>query len=776
MATYYWVGGAGTRDATTTTNWASSSGGAGGAGVPTSVDDVIFDVASNATAYIVTVGADAVCQDITVAGPLVGNVTFSLASTSRLNCFGSFTLPATGAVWTGTGAAAINFLATSTGKTITTNGVTLTVTAVVLNSATGGWTLGSALTTTSTFTLTAGSFNTSVSNYTLTCTSFTAQSVATINANASTIVCSLASPTFAGGGLTFFNVSFTSTAIGTVTITGANTFNNLTFAARATFGFGVASIGDNQIVSGTLTLGSGTDGRTRLSVQSSVVGTPRTLTVATLAAPTDVDFRDIVAAGASAPWSGTRLGNCLGNSNITFDAGKTVYWNLAAGGAWNGTAWAASSGGAAALTNFPLAQDTAIIENTGLNTSATISLASYNVGTINMSSRSNAMTLSSTSTNMRIYGNVIFSSAVTHTASTGGFTFNGQGVIQQLTTAGITFAGTITVDNATGTLQLQDNCTCSSTGTAAFGLTSGTLDLNEFNLSMAGRFTSSNTNIRSIDFGSVSKILLTYNAGAAFIIVLMSDTTNFSYSGTSYIELSGNNTAGTRTVSVGTPTTTTEAQAINILVSAGSDTVQLSNDGSPRVYRGVNFTGFSGTLTNRITTIYGNLVFSSTMTVGAGTGATTFAATSGTQQITTNGQTLDSPLTFNGIGGTFAFQDALTQGSTRAFTITNGTVQLKNGVTSTVGAFATSGTNQKFLQSTTPGSQATLSQASGTVDASYLTIRDINAIGGATWNAFVNQQNIDAGNNDGWDFGISPIVGSYEYTYQLRSFTQPRRF
>jgi hypothetical protein len=164
------------------------------------------------------------------------------------------------------------------------------------------------------------------------------------------------------------------------------------------------------------------------------------------------------------------------------------------------------------------------------------------------------------------------------------------------------------------------------------------------------------------------------------------------------------------------------------------------------------------------------------MTVGAGTGATTFAATSGTQQITTNGQTLDSPLTFNGIGGTFAFQDALTQGSTRAFTITNGTVQLKNGVTSTVGAFATSGTNQKFLQSTTPGSQATLSQASGTVDASYLTIRDINAIGGATWNAFVNQQNIDAGNNDGWDFGISPIVGSYEYTYQLRSFTQPRRF
>jgi hypothetical protein len=120
------------------------------------------------------------------------------------------------------------------------------------------------------------------------------------------------------------------------------------------------------------------------------------------------------------------------------------------------------------------------------------------------------------------------------------------------------------------------------------------------------------------------------------------------------------------------------------------------------------------------------------------------------------------PLTFNGIGGTFAFQDALTQGSTRAFTITNGTVQLKNGVTSTVGAFATSSTNQKFLQSTLAGSQATLSQASGTVNASNLTIQDINATGGATWQAFTTNNNVDAGNNLGWDF--STQIGRYIYT------------
>jgi hypothetical protein len=104
----------------------------------------------------------------------------------------------------------------------------------------------------------------------------------------------------------------------------------------------------------------------------------------------------------------------------------------------------------------------------------------------------------------------------------------------------------------------------------------------------------------------------------------------------------------------------------------------------------------------------------------------------------------------------------LTQGSTRAFTIAAGTVKFKNGVTSTVGAFATSSTEQKFLGSTLAGSQATLTQAGGRVNASYLTIEDIDATGGATWDAFTNRRNIDDGNNDGWNF-LSipyPVFGS----------------
>ena len=64
MATYYWVGGAGTWNNSATTNWASSSGGAGGAGVPTSADNVIFDSFSGSGT--INEQSTAVCNDITI--------------------------------------------------------------------------------------------------------------------------------------------------------------------------------------------------------------------------------------------------------------------------------------------------------------------------------------------------------------------------------------------------------------------------------------------------------------------------------------------------------------------------------------------------------------------------------------------------------------------------------------------------------------------------------------------------------------------------------------
>jgi hypothetical protein len=119
---------------------------------------------------------------------------------------------------------------------------------------------------------------------------------------------------------------------------------------------------------------------------------------------------------------------------------------------------------------------------------------------------------------------------------------------------------------------------------------------------------------------------------------------------------------------------------------------------------------------------------------------------------------MDFPLTINGLGGTFACSDALTLGSTRALTMTNGTLQLKAGTTNTVGSFVTSGTTMKYLQSTIPGTQATISDASGTDSVTYLSIQDSNATGGAVWDA-TSTTNFNAGNNTGWIFS-SPDFGN----------------
>ena len=360
-----------------------------------------------------------------------------------------------------------------------------------------------------------------------------------------------------------------------------------------------------------------------------------------------------------------------------------------------------------------------------------------------------------------IYGNLTLAAGMTWASTDRTHTFGGSSV-QTITTNGLTIGSPIAVNGTGNALQLQDNLTIGATRT--FTLTAGTLDLSVGNFTLsAGLFSSSNSNVRSITFGT-GNITVT-GSGTVWNT---STRTNFSYTGTPTVNIS-NNSATATTVTTGA---LTEAQALNFSYTVGTYTLTDTNS----VYKNLNFTGFTGTVPNSVRTLYGNATYVAGATYTAGANVTTFAATSGIKQITTNAQTLDFPLTFNGIGGTFAFQDALTQGSTRAFTITNGTVQLKNGVTSTVGNFVTSGTTQKNLQSTLAGTQATLSQASGTVTATNLTIKDSNAIGGATWNAYVDQSNIDAGNNDGWDFGISPVVGGAEYTYTIRSFTQPRRF
>ena len=331
------------------------------------------------------------------------------------------------------------------------------------------------------------------------------------------------------------------------------------------------------------------------------------------------------------------------------------------------------------------------------------------------------------------------------------------------TASGATCAIT-TLNSSTLGLTLGANLTMSGT----FTLTLGTLSLSSNTLT-CNIFSSNNSNTRSIIF-STGSITVT---GSNATIWNTATGTGFSYTGTPTVNFNYSGSTGTRTIAQSASTLGGgESTALNMNFSAGSDTITFG--GSARVYRNLDFTGFTGTYTNTLITTLGNIIFSSGMTVGSGINVVVFGSAINQQNITTNGQTLNFPLQFSGTQ-IYQFQDALTQGSSRQFIFASGTLQFKTGTTNTVGSFITSGTTQKYLQSSLAGSQFTLSQTSGTVSASYITIRDSIATGGATWIGLTASGAIDAGNNSGWFFD-APFLSSDYYGVELRSFTERGRY
>jgi hypothetical protein len=524
---------------------------------------------------------------------------------------GTLTLTATGTL-------------TTAGKTV--GPVTVTATASTV-------TLGGALTSSGAVTLTDGTLTTSASNYAITATQFVASGAGTktltlngstvtlsvvvstafdysgsnltLNAGTSTINLSGSGADFAGGGLTFNNVAFTATTGGggIASVTGANTFAQLTFTALSS-GLVQFEFGANQTI--TTFVCAGASAVRRIMVSSGTRGTARTLTVGTYTTKTDVDFRDITAAGASAPWSGTRLGNCKGCTSITFDAAKTVYWNLAGTQNWSATGWATTSGGSPAVNNFPLAQDTATFNDAGSAGTVTIESV-WNIGTMTAASRTTAMTLSA-SGQFRIYGDWTSSSAVTN-SSAGSIYFEGR-TTQTIISAGGTFG--FIVSESASTISLGDALT--TTGTSIGISLSGGATFNANTYSYSGwavtAITGTSIGLGTASFtlsgtGNVWSGIGTTVTGSAEIILSDTSTTARSFlgSGQTYGKLTIGGTTGTSTLTITGANTFTEIASTktvahtivfpNSTTTTGAFTVQGSSGNVVTLSR----TGASGTFT-----------------------------------------------------------------------------------------------------------------------------------------------------------------------------------
>ena len=551
MAIRYWVGGTGEWSSTNTTNWAATSGGAGGASVPTSADLPQFDANSGSGIVTFTNGG------VAIGSPTLNNPNIELSLGAAISTTGATTV---------------------TSGTFTTNGYNVT---------SGSFTSNGALTRAINF----GSSTVTLANVT-TAFSFQVSTNLTFDAGTSTIVMTgLGNPlTFSGGGNTFYNLSFTGANFGFARVEGANTFNNLLLAGRTSAGIKGFSFNADQIINGTLTLSAGTNASMRTFVQSDIIAATRTLTCNAFVA-TDTDFRDIVIAGAAAPASGTRLGDCKGNSGITFDAAKTVFWRSATGASWGAASWSLALGGTADITAMPLAQDTAIFSTYPTTAGSSVSVnAAYNIGTIDMSARTSvAMTLATSATSPTIYGDWINGAAVTITG-TGSLIFAGCGS-QSITSAGKTFTQRITINTPGGSVTLQDAFTDAIAAT--FIHLAGTLDLNDYSMTWSGGAYSATAGL--LDVGTAT---LTIGKGCTF-------STSMTVAGTGTINMASGSSktftgAGLQTYptlnqgGIGTLTITGSNKFADITNSA-IGRVQFTG-GTTNEFSAFNLNGISGTL------------------------------------------------------------------------------------------------------------------------------------------------------------------------------------
>jgi len=614
MATLYWVGGSGTWDTSSTTNWSSFSGGGGGNPPPTATDDVIIDENSGVGSFTITVsGTNVPCRNLNIVPGTGDVINLSGGSTASLAIHGDLNAASGLGTATISNFSAVNFVSTAPGKSINVLSSLLTISSpFILNGVGGSWSLSRTFVSGSTFTLTNGTFSTN--NFNFNCTVFnssnsntrtlslTSSTVTvtgwnlstttnlTFNPGTSTINCSSiggsgANNGFPGGGLVYNNVNFTNTFLsnGSVifAITGANSFNNLSFSTQTSIS--VVTISANQTISGALDFAGNSTKRLRLLIKSLTTGVPVTLSIGSVSNLTNIDFQDITVTGIAAPISGTFLGNCGGNTNITFVSGTTKYWNLAGSNGWtfvNG--WSSTSGGTPTANDYPLAQDTCVFDNNSAGTS--VSIGSFTtIGNWDCSTRTTPFTF--ILGGFYLFGNVTFSSSIT-LSSTGSPTFfPAAGNILNVTSSGATFPVSVTFSPApTEAVMLLDNLSV----TTRIDLLAGTLNLNgktlsanqvngtnaiiifgNGNMQIGGNIIGSGINCR----GS-GNVTLTATSGAS-IDATNSNFPNVAFTATGSKSIAAGNTFNSLTVVPGVTVvfaggSTTKFFNLNLLGSAGN--------------------------------------------------------------------------------------------------------------------------------------------------------------------------------------------------------------
>jgi hypothetical protein len=473
MADRYWVGGTGTWNTSSTTNWSATSGGGTGASVPTSSDAVIFNELSGSGTVTLTGALN--CLSLTTAGS-----SFTFSSTGTLGVSGNFTLSAT-TVWSATGT--ITIIGTST---ITTDGVVISA-GIFIN---GGITvtLGSALTlgTTATFNLFSGSIN--LNNLTLSCGQFS---------SASGFVC----------GILFGTGNITTTGSGAVWDTGNS--NGLLWTGTPT-----VNISNNSATAATIdSRGLYTLFVGQLTFNFNITTGTYPLTIVNNNRFTSLNFTGFAGTWAPGASSFTFLGNITLVPGMTFTAG-TGTWTFSNSA---GPAVITSAGKTlGSLAFFGTNNTVQLADNLTVTSTASITLTN---GTFDAN-------------NQNVTGGQFVSSGASNrtlTMGSGTWTLNGTGTVWDTgTTTNLTF------NRNTSNIVLSNTSTTARTFTGG-GLTynkltiggaTGTSTLTINGTNTFSELASTKTVAHTITFGANQTITTWSVSGSAGNLVTLNSSTS----------------------------------------------------------------------------------------------------------------------------------------------------------------------------------------------------------------------------------------------------------
>lgn len=357
MASRFWVGGTAAWDGTAGSKWATTSGGAGGAAVPTAADDVFLDGASGAVTVTIST-TSGICRSLDCTG-----FTGSLVHAAGISLFvgdasGGALKFVPGMTYTpnGSASAGIVFRATSTnggaGWPITTAGKSMGVNGgtIKFNGAGGKWVLqdGFAAAAGCPVTHTDGELDTNnqavtVSTFvssganvrvltlgTSTITLLTTTSAVVWNPSGSNLTISGASATFvigsnsanvrtfAGFGATYGTLTYTrSGSTGGLDITGSPTFATLNFSDATNARTLRIAAGATVTITTAFNV-NGTSGK--LMTITSITAATHTLSKASGTVTCDFCSIDHSVASGGASWNATNSTDGGSNSGWSFAA------------------------------------------------------------------------------------------------------------------------------------------------------------------------------------------------------------------------------------------------------------------------------------------------------------------------------------------------------------------------------------------------------------------------------------------------------------------------